>query len=183
MSLWSCETHGLTGPEACCANAWRPGTEQGGAELRPEVLAFAQSMERKLRRHDAKRGTSWKASDIDALMQHLEDEVSELRGAIEAGCGVADEAADVGNLAMMVADRRGSLPEPAATLPGSSGARDEELPLSGATNEQIHAAQTALHFAGVHLSKVVLVAALDDAMRAIPLYRHGGAGSSGEGAA
>lgn len=78
-------------------------------ELRPEVLAFAIAMERKLRMRDAARATSWKNAEIDYLLDRLNDEVAELHGAVVDGAHVLGEAADVANFAMMVADRRGSL--------------------------------------------------------------------------
>lgn len=79
------------------------------AGLRPEVLAFAIAMERKLRTQDAASGQSWKDADIDYLLDRLADEVVELNGAVVDGAHVLGEAVDVANFAMMVADRRGSL--------------------------------------------------------------------------
>lgn len=86
--------------------------------LRPAVRAFAEAMERKLRANDHKPG--WENDDPRALLVRLHDEMRELRfelnGRAELGIGgpsvphlVRDEAADVGNIAMMIADVFGSL--------------------------------------------------------------------------
>jgi hypothetical protein len=48
--------------------------------LRPEVVAFAEIMERELRANDFKGG--WKEESPDDLLEHLEEEVRELSGAI-----------------------------------------------------------------------------------------------------
>lgn len=77
--------------------------------LRPEVLAFARLMEAKLRTHDHDRGRQgWKDDDPKALYDRLLDEVKEL--AFELwNKGTADEAVDVANFAMMIADVVGGL--------------------------------------------------------------------------
>jgi hypothetical protein len=84
-------------------------------ELRPEVRAFAEAMETKLRANDHKGG--WQDDAASRLMRRLHEETAEL----EAALGNSDlkgsawqalvrrEAADVGNFAMMVADVCGSL--------------------------------------------------------------------------
>jgi len=93
--------------------------------LRPEVLAFAQLMERQLRANDHKPG--WKNDLAMDLLPRLREETDELeeatnRLAKQLGWGdaalylessrnnVAREAADVGNFAMMIADVSGVLP-------------------------------------------------------------------------
>ncbi len=81
-------------------------------ELRPEVAAFAQAMERKLREHDDTRGhRGWSSAQPDWIMVRLAEEVGELAKAVRLRRRAAalDEAADVGNLAMMVADVLGAL--------------------------------------------------------------------------
>ncbi len=82
-------------------------------DLRPEVLMFARLMERKLRRDDEKKGPGgWKASKARALFDRMLVEVVELDNTIRCNSGpedVALEAADVANLAMMVADVAGGL--------------------------------------------------------------------------
>jgi hypothetical protein len=79
-------------------------------EVRPEVDRFAQLMEVELRNHDDRPG--WKNDDVYDLLNHLEDEIRELREAVFESDGdgivnvslVESEAVDVGNMAMMVAD-------------------------------------------------------------------------------
>jgi NTP pyrophosphatase (non-canonical NTP hydrolase) len=66
-------------------------------------------MEQKLRKHDAKKGQSWGDDGADDLMVRLDEETQELRDAIrrsgnERGQEIIDEAADVANFAMMIAD-------------------------------------------------------------------------------
>lgn len=77
-------------------------------ELRPEVLRMAQGMERRLREYDETRGrTGWKQCNMAQLVDHLREEVNELIDAVidESGSVVVwAEAADIGNMAMMVAD-------------------------------------------------------------------------------
>ena len=77
--------------------------------LRPEVLAFAIAMERELRANDYKGG--WKECDSASLLQHLDEEVYELteEAMKSTSENVLSEAADVANLAMMVADVMGGL--------------------------------------------------------------------------
>ena len=93
---------------------------RGWGDLRPEVKAMAILMEHELRKNDHKGG--WKGDDIRGLMDHLRDEVAELahvadpriapyvpkeaRGVLE---GPGSEAADVANMALMVADNAGAL--------------------------------------------------------------------------
>jgi len=73
--------------------------------LRPEVLFFAERMECKLRLNDHKQ--HWRDFNIEYLMRRLKEEVAELEDTIASG-GTrhqqADEAADVANFAMMIAD-------------------------------------------------------------------------------
>ncbi len=101
--------------------------------LRPEVEAFAQEMERVLRRNDDKGG--WKECDSFWLLKRLQEELDELKRAVfdmnRRGFElddffhplrdyvddrieyhrrkVTDEAADVANIAMMIADVCGGL--------------------------------------------------------------------------
>jgi NTP pyrophosphatase (non-canonical NTP hydrolase) len=93
--------------------------------LRPEVQAYARRMEMMLRGHDGDRGQAgWKGDHPDDLFAHLEREVQELRQAttqcqnllIWEGdpdlrwqlARLGNEAADIGNMAMMVADVLGA---------------------------------------------------------------------------
>jgi hypothetical protein len=72
--------------------------------LRPVVVWFARAMERKLRENDHKPG--WRGEDAGALLERVDDEIDELKRAVgvRPPLVVLDEAADVANMAMMVAD-------------------------------------------------------------------------------
>jgi NTP pyrophosphatase (non-canonical NTP hydrolase) len=93
------------------------GRAMSRLQWRPEVIAFADAMERKLRANDHKPG--WKYDSDGALLARLTEESGELRRAVNrlhnehlkinpekaaATQRVLDEAADVGNFAMMIAD-------------------------------------------------------------------------------
>lgn len=80
----------------------------------PYVLAFAKRMEAKLalNRHKGDRG-GWINNTADELLERLKEELEELEGALLPHPGLAkdrsqerraDEAADVANFAMMIAD-------------------------------------------------------------------------------
>lgn len=92
----------------------------GRVTLRPEVRKFAERMELKLRKHDTDRGvTGWQSESTEYLMNQILEEYHELIVAIGSGnlYSVCDEAADVANFAMMVADvayRYGVPPAPQA---------------------------------------------------------------------
>lgn len=88
------------------------------SDCRDEVLKFALLMERELRANEHKGG--WKNDHADALADRVVEEAGELRDvAMLAECHnpvpadirakVAEEAADVANMAMMVADVCGCL--------------------------------------------------------------------------
>lgn len=102
------------------------GADRGQAKLtisdcRAQVLAFAIEMERKLREHDPVKGEdSWKGDEPGDLAARALQEGLELREACmaldaqrwptrEHYAAVRDEAADVGNMAMMAADAAGVL--------------------------------------------------------------------------
>lgn len=90
--------------------------------LRPAVTEFAQRMEVRLRLNDYKKG--WEDCDPDDLFDMMEEEIAELSYAMFGSCpkcgnqdyrredayfdedaeSVKDEAADVANFAMMIAD-------------------------------------------------------------------------------
>jgi NTP pyrophosphatase (non-canonical NTP hydrolase) len=76
---------------------------------RPEVIAFADAMEAKLRVNDYKGG--WKHSPTAWLIARLIQEVGELAVSIAGDFDedVLYEAADVANFAMMIVDRNGLL--------------------------------------------------------------------------
>ncbi len=80
--------------------------------MRESVQWFAAEMELQLSKHDEERGESWKKHGVLGLFEHLEREVTELKVAIQEAIKnfeidpeyVIEECADVGNLAMMIAD-------------------------------------------------------------------------------
>ncbi len=73
-------------------------------DMRPEVLAFAWLMERELRANDHKPG--WKQDDAQLLALRMLEEGQELLRAVYKSSRhkIGEEAADVANMAMMVAD-------------------------------------------------------------------------------
>ena len=76
-------------------------------EIRTEVKRFAELMEKNLRKNDHK--TQWRSYGITRIrwfFDRLNDEVTELDKALSSGSAqdIADEAADVSNFAMMIAD-------------------------------------------------------------------------------
>lgn len=84
------------------------GLEHNG--WRPEVVAFADAMEARLRANDHKGG--WQQCSVDWLLARLIQEAGELAEEVVAEIaeqGVLYEAADVANFAMMIADRAGEL--------------------------------------------------------------------------
>lgn len=99
------------------ARAQPPGGEAVALNLRPKVLAFAVLMEAKLRENDWKGG--WQKDSAAGLMKRLREEAEELAGAVAGPWTgniswkrlTANEAADVANFAMMVADVCGGLPD------------------------------------------------------------------------
>lgn len=76
----------------------------GTMEIRAEVAEFAQLMERELRANEHKGG--WKTCSAMSLHCHLQEEVVELLQAVLHGDPdqITEEAADVANMAMMIAD-------------------------------------------------------------------------------
>lgn len=82
-------------------------------EVRPQVAAFAIAMEERLRANEHKGG--WSACRPDWLWYRLMEEACELKNEIDKagvawnGASVLHEAADVANMAMMVADVTGGL--------------------------------------------------------------------------
>lgn len=95
-------------PVGLIANAMRTAVAEATL-LRPEVLAFAHAMERKLRANDHKGG--WQNESFTYLLRRLRREVDELSvlPPKEEWNNILDEAADVGNFAMMIADVCGVL--------------------------------------------------------------------------
>ena len=88
------ETNGKASPvEGVVSRRWRQ-----------EVITFADAMEKKLKENDHKRG--WRHMSLQYLSMRLTQEREELRRAVEIGDynTVLQEAADVANFAMMLAD-------------------------------------------------------------------------------
>jgi NTP pyrophosphatase (non-canonical NTP hydrolase) len=74
--------------------------------LRPCVQRFAEAMERKLRDNDHKPG--WQHDIPASLVERAREELDELDDAVLCGedaSFILDEAADVANFAMMIAER------------------------------------------------------------------------------
>lgn len=76
--------------------------------MRESVQWFAEQMETTLKKNDHKGG--WEDCDNDYLIELLFQEVNELYHAIEAPSdnytqNIINEATDVANFAMMIADR------------------------------------------------------------------------------
>lgn len=73
---------------------------------RDEVSRFARLMEAKLKDNDHKGG--WETDSTEHLLHKLECELFELKTAVEDGDSKKDivsECVDVGNFAMMIADK------------------------------------------------------------------------------
>jgi hypothetical protein len=84
----------------------RPSPPPAGKEgPRPVVLWFAEHMDRVLRRNDHKGG--WQSMSLGDLRDRLRQECIELEMALDAkpDSVALDEAVDVANFAMMIADR------------------------------------------------------------------------------
>jgi NTP pyrophosphatase (non-canonical NTP hydrolase) len=120
--------------------------------LRPAVRAFAEAMERKLRANDHKSG--WEDMAPQTLLLKLNAEARELRFEVEGADEleretprlIRDEAADVANMAMMIADvfaslgsgvvygpHRPDLTKPTIIIPGHG-----RVPLWDPRPEHIH---------------------------------------------
>ena len=77
-------------------------------KLRPELAAFAEQMERALRRKDDARGDSWRGESYYWLLDRLTEEVEELTREIMGRVTlrpvrIAAEAVDVANFALFIA--------------------------------------------------------------------------------
>ena len=72
--------------------------------LRPEVLEFAQEMEKVLRENDAEKGDSWKKMYMSELHECLNKEADEYWAA-ETDEDSAKECVDAANILMMLYHR------------------------------------------------------------------------------
>ena len=70
--------------------------------MRYQLHWFANEMERQLEKNDYKHG--WSSCADNWLLNRLRQEMKELELALKKGKGVVEEAADVANFAMMIAD-------------------------------------------------------------------------------
>lgn len=83
--------------------------------IRPEVMKFAEAMERKLQENDYKGG--WQDMWPGDLLRRIDQEWAEVKGCNDEE--LLGEAADVANFLMMLCDVRGCLLEKMdATEPG-----------------------------------------------------------------
>lgn len=103
------------------------------ARWRPEVVAFADAMEEKLRANDWKGG--WKDDASGALMDRVREEIREFmdahiaypRGTDAYRANLRSEGADVANMVMMVLDVCGALPAALAAPQPSQGVEGWKL--------------------------------------------------------
>ena len=75
-------------------------------KLRPEILWFAEQMEKKLQSNDYKGG--WNDCSIKYLLYSLKEEIKELSDELNQksnSSNIIKEAADIANFAMMIADK------------------------------------------------------------------------------
>jgi hypothetical protein len=90
------------------------GSGLGGAtsdlDLRPEVMAFAQLMEGRLRKHDAEKGLSWKQMSLSDLCVQVTSKSFRLEDAIRYGFydEMLKHAIDTANYCMMIDDVAGA---------------------------------------------------------------------------
>lgn len=76
--------------------------------IRREVEEFAEAMELELMKHDDRPG--WKECDVQWLLKRLREETDELEATLKDKnpngkiSRIKEEAADVGNFAMMISD-------------------------------------------------------------------------------
>ena len=87
----------------------------GALGLRPAVIGFAIAMERQLRENDEEKGEiGWLSSSSLILLTKLTEEAGEVAELILqldfSPDKVRKECADVGNMAMMIADRMAGFP-------------------------------------------------------------------------
>lgn len=112
-------------------------------ELRPEVQAFAQMMELRLRAHDEKKGTSWKKEEAASFLLLTRQRLNALERTLQKKTRtdadsliVAHEASDAANFCMMLADVFGVFPLmappeiPATATPEKPAETTEQLELA-----------------------------------------------------
>jgi len=67
-------------------------------KIRPEIMRFAEAMEKTLQKHDKKKGDSWKKTSFNELKELLIKEIQEL----PEGYGNFGEYVDVANFCMFL---------------------------------------------------------------------------------
>ncbi len=82
-------------------------SEENVKPIRVEVSHFVEAMESKLKQNDDRDG--WQDCSMEYLLGRLAGECVELNKAVDSGEGILEEAIDVANFAMMIADRAGAL--------------------------------------------------------------------------
>jgi hypothetical protein len=81
-------------------------------ELRPVVRVFAEAMEEKLRKNDHRGG--WDVDDYEYIWRQLHEHLGKLTHHVYTDrARILPDAADVANLAMILCDILGVLPETA----------------------------------------------------------------------
>lgn len=80
--------------------------------IRPEILAFAEAMEKTMRKHDGNKGDSWKDCQINYLYIKLNEEFTEVETAVynrlhKAGKinEISKELVDLANVSAMLWNR------------------------------------------------------------------------------
>ncbi|MCQ1534820.1 hypothetical protein FTO70_03765 [Methanosarcina sp. KYL-1] len=76
-------------------------------QVRPEITAFAEAMEKTMQKHDAEKGDSWKKLDVHNLETEFWMEVEELGCLQDDGIPITSpdaihELLDIANMAMML---------------------------------------------------------------------------------
>jgi hypothetical protein len=133
------------GERRLIASESREAALRADLALRPEVIAFARAMHAKIEGHNHDRGEhGWRAADAQRLMLWLRSYVATLDEALPERHGSLDpllllsKAANVANLAMMIADVAGALASPATRT-------TESAPPCGGSRCHLAAGGTWIH--------------------------------------
>lgn len=118
----------------------------------PTVYEFALAMIEQLNHHKPRKGgrEGWSKDDPRAILRRVEQETEELEGSLgafgNATSATLDEAADVGNMAMMVADAAGAIKgAPLAALSDSTPKVAESCSAYYARGEKCPCELLAMH--------------------------------------
>lgn len=79
--------------------------------IRPEIMEFAEAMELTMRKHDAKKGDSWKDCTISFLGRKLQEEYNETEHEFynllfSSSNNLKSESVDLANVCMMIWNRK-----------------------------------------------------------------------------